>query len=1765
MSKYPDNPTNNADLLDKLGMFLAGAKSGEKFPIDTDPIKILDELKSNIANLEKQVTQLTDVQALNEQEETRRLLQENTSLLTSLAQNSPDHIIIMDSDLRYRMVINPQLGLTAEEMIGKTDYDISPGPDADRLTEIKRSVIETGKSLHYTTSLLSKCGNEEFFDGLYVPKTGKNGMVDGLIGYFRNVTDIKNKETELQDTLESIADGFYAFDENWNFVYINNTAETMLDLRREEVLGKGFWDIFAPTIGSRLEKEYKAAAAGEVRTFENLYEPWNKWYLNRCFPRKGGGCSVYIREITEQKKSEEQREQSFRKLTESEEKLRQAHEIARIADWTIDKSGKAILSEELLFFSGLDPSVFQANKDNLMNTLHPTDKLKWEKWLESILKGQYPGEMIFRAYMRDGSLKYLSNRGRLFLDEHGQFDHMACTIQDITDRMTTEEALRESELQNTLLLENVMDGVLLTSPTGAIFSANRAICVMLGMSEMEICEYGRNKIVDLNDPRLTILLEERARKGKAKGELNLIHKDGSLIPVEISSTVYADKDGELRTSMIIRDIRDRIKAEEQREEVLRQLKISEENLKLAHNIAKIGTWTNNFKDQIWWSDEIYKIFGFDQEKYKPDQTTLDNLVHPEDKGKMQDWFKNWGKGIHQQEMIWRAICNDGTLKFIKAIGKAVLDEAGKFKYLAGISQDVTEAVLAENAVRDSEQKFAMAFKNSPATITLTTPYEGRFIEVNETFLRDMEYTREEVIGHTTVELSIFYDNDERDAIIRELKEKQSVSYREATFRKKSGEAMTGLLSIVFIQLNGETVQLSIVIDITERKIASDNLRLSEQRFRQISSTISDIAYSCVSKGQDDYYIDWIYGAVEKIMGYSQDEIISMRCWGKIVAEEDFGIFIDHVMKIPVGQIHTSQMRLRRKDGEIIWIETTSECCQSLADPDIKILYGGILDITDRKQAVYIIQKSEEKYRLLAENSDDVIWTSNELGQFTYVSPSIIKLRGYTPEEVMKQSFAEALTPESYLIVAKAFKDGLDLIANGIKNIPVQTLEIEQPRKDGSAVWTEAVVRAVFDKDGNFAGFLGISRDISERKLAAEKLKLSEEKYRLLAENSADVIWMTDTRGYYTYVSPAVEKLYGYKPEEAIGISMMNAVPEEQRTASEKGFVETVQYIQSVGKEIQPFIVELEQLRKDGSRMWVETLFKALFDGNDQFAGFLGITRDTTERKKAQRQTEKLTRDQLLVAQIAHNLVGMESRDQMYNYIAKHVYSLCNDAYLIMSFYDEENDVLVLKSAFGFNKQFEGLQKVFGINPYKMGLALKDFPAEEIKRVQNRKLNLFEKDGIYKISGGMINRKIGNKIEDFLGIKNVFLIGISWNDKIYGAFGILSKSDLPIENQALIETIVNQSAIAIQRLYTSEELKRSESRYRTLVENSPDGIGLFNLDGSLISSNLELAKILGFRDEIEFLNHGIIARDWIAPQDRPLVDHLMSLLVKNKFVPLQVHNMLRKDGSVFPAEVKSVIVHDEYGKSPMVLSIIRDVTERIKAEEALAKYNEQLRNFAGHNEMVREKERLNLARDIHDILGSSLAAVKMELAYLKQLLSKDVIEAQPEIPEQIGAMEGQIDDSVETMRKIVRELRPGILDELGLLEAIRWYAGEIQKRSGLIMKLKVLDEDTGIEDKQSIIIFRIFQEIMTNIVLHAKATQVKIAIGHPNIQLFRLIVTDNGVGMDEDDTFDPNSFGLQGMRERALLLNGSVKIESTKGKGTKIIVDIPVKVDKILNN
>jgi PAS domain S-box-containing protein len=260
---------------------------------------------------------------------------------------------------------------------------------------------------------------------------------------------------------------------------------------------------------------------------------------------------------------------------------------------------------------------------------------------------------------------------------------------------------------------------------------------------------------------------------------------------------------------------------------------------------------------------------------------------------------------------------------------------------------------------------------------------------------------------------------------------------------------------------------------------------------------------------------------------------------------------------------------------------------------------------------------------------------------------------------------------------------------------------------------------------------------------------------------------------------------------------------------------------------------------------------------------------------------------------------------------------------------------------------------------------------------------------------------------------------------------------------------------------------------------------------------------------------------------------------------------RRDGRDILCRMRSSRIGEELKERRIVITY-EDITEQRRGEEELANSREQLRNLSIYLQSVREKESTRIAREIHDELGQLLSAIQMDIAWLGARLPA----GDAPLAEKVQRMRRLVDTTIDSVHRISTELRPILLDDLGLTAAIEWQVQEFQGRTGVQCKARFNCRDSSIEKDLATALFRIFQETLTNVARHAEATLVKVRLARKGDE-FCLDVSDNGKGITQNQIDDPKSFGIVGIRERVNQWGGSVSITGKPQKGTTIKVRIPM--------
>jgi two-component system sensor histidine kinase UhpB len=847
--------------------------------------------------------------------------------------------------------------------------------------------------------------------------------------------------------------------------------------------------------------------------------------------------------------------------------------------------------------------------------------------------------------------------------------------------------------------------------------------------------------------------------------------------------------------------------------------------------------------------------------------------------------------------------------------------------------------------------------------------------------------------------------------------------------------------------------------------------------------------------------------------------------------------------------------------------------------------------TERKRAEVALRESEERFRTIVEQAVDAIIAHDLDGQILIVNSLACKYTGYSNKELLSMNVLE-------IDHAIREKDHRKRYWEKLQFDEYVKIETNHTRKDGSSYPAEIqLIKIIFNGKPIILSF---GRDITHRKQIEGALRESEEKYRSLVESSDDSIYLVDSNSNYLFLNSRYLSRLGLKKSQALGRSYSEFHSPEET----KDFTQKVKKVIKSGKSLS-----YEYKSKRDNRYFMRTLSPVNVSGEGKPGTITVISKDITDLKKVEEVLREREAFNFALFQYnpvetvivdcegrvtGFNLAKINSGDRlptigemMYkDYAGRHEIDMyaelmkCirsekikefpelkyGDKYLSITISPFSNGALIISEDISIRKRAEELlQKerdtfysILDKAPYGVMLIEKDrshsFVNHEFTNITGYTLDDVptRRDWLHRAFPNQHYRKMvietweddltqdGAEDKFHKRFKRLFsmVLSVVCNDE--------SVKEIEFARTAMGDgrTIVMLSDIT-ERKRMHNLLESSAKEWRTTFDAINDAVCLFDLEGRIKRCNSAMQMITG-KSFTEIANRSCweVLHDVSRPPERCPIMILRKTRHRKK-------EIVSRDSHWFNVSVDPI--YDESGNLLGGVHIMSDITERIQAEKELHNSREELRNLTSYLQSVREQERSHVAREIHDELAQALTALKMDLAWLSNKLQRD----QLPLIEKTHSMSGLINTTIQTVKRISAELRPGILDDLGLVAALEWQADEFQNRTGIKYHITVDPDDITVEQEQSTAIFRIFQETLTNVARHSGASRITVSLKMKKSRL-NLMVKDNGKGITKKQIFDSASFGLIGMRERVYPWGGKVNIKGSSGKGTTIVVSIPVK-------
>lgn len=387
--------------------------------------------------------------------------------------------------------------------------------------------------------------------------------------------------------------------------------------------------------------------------------------------------------------------------------------------------------------------------------------------------------------------------------------------------------------------------------------------------------------------------------------------------------------------------------------------------------------------------------------------------------------------------------------------------------------------------------------------------------------------------------------------------------------------------------------------------------------------------------------------------------------------------------------------------------------------------------------------------------------------------------------------------------------------------------------------------------------------------------------------------------------------------------------------------------------------------------------------------------------------------------------------------------------------------------------------------------------------------------------------------------------------------MMNKDGTIIEVEANVKMLPDGRILAIARDMTERKkveaiLRKSEERFRIMVDNATEVLVVLDAEKGKFVEVSESAVSLYKWTKKELINVGPLEVSPVfQPDGRRSAESAAGYINEaiNGGKPSFEWTHCDKDGNLIPCEIRLVRLPSE--NQVLIRGSIIDITERKSAENQIKQSYEQIRRLTEHLQNIREEERAHIAREIHDELGQQLTVLKMDASWLINELSA----SDDTVKEKIKDLLELLDSTVNTVRRISSELRPSLLDDMGLVPAMEWHLKEFGKRMNLKTKLTVSEQEPLFTDSIKTGLFRIFQESLTNVARHANAKKVEVDLKEEDGQIV-LSIKDDGLGFEKEKAAGKKTLGILGMKERSFMMGGSYQINSIPGEGVLVVVSVP---------
>lgn len=1054
--------------------------------------------------------------------------------------------------------------------------------------------------------------------------------------------------------------------------------------------------------------------------------------------------------------------------------------------------------------------------------------------------------------------------------------------------------------------------------------------------------------------------------------------------------------------------------------------------------------------------------------------------------------------------------------------------------------DITERKRAETALRKSEERFSQAFHASPAAMLITRQSDATFMDVNESYEDLVGYARDELIGKTGIGLDLYLNPPQRAEIVDLLRESGSLSNYELLLRTKSGELRTVLCGLESIDIDGVACYLGSLVDITERKRAETALRESEQKLSALVDLLP-VGVSILNEQRQVVYsnlalehiIDLPLGLVHE-GAYRQREYIHPD--GTPMRIEDFASSQALDEQRAVYGVETG---IVKEDGAITWVSVNAA---PVALPDWRAVVV-TSDITERKRSEAALRESEERFGKAFQASPAALSISRLRDScFVDVNERFCTLFGYERGEVVGHTLGQLdLFPDAGALA--------EIRSAARAQGRLRNTEIAMQTKDRRQL--VILFSAELIEVNGEPCFLTLLFDVTERKLAELQLEAYTQRLRVLADASHVFAQLgTDYASLLASIVKTIASLMGdgcalrllsddgawlplralYDSDPATAELLRKVVGEISLPADD--FSMNTRVMQSGQPLLIPF-VSPEQLRAATKpefqalieRISVHSMMLVPLIIQGQSRGVVSLYRHRPEHPPFDAEDLRLMQD--LTDRAALAISGAQLFQQLQAELAERSRAETalrqSEQRFATAFRANPATLIIVRRSDGmFVDANDTYKNLLGYTTEELvGHTAADLKIFADPAVRASMLRQIDTTGTVHNIESLMRTKSGELRLFLLSAEAIEIAG----EPCFLVTGI----DITKRKQA------------------EDALRESEARFRQLAESLPQLVWTCQPNGQCDYLSRQWIEYTGV-PEAPQLGFGWL--EALHPDDRAPTIAAWEAAVASNADFTSEFRIRRYDDVYRWFDTRAVLLHDAAGLPLKWVGANTDIEERRRNQKILEQNAEQLQRLSHQLVEAQETERRYIARELHDQVGQSLTGLKLVLDSARMLAPED-------LGAQLAEARSAINELLGRVRNLSLDLRPSMLDDLGLLPALRWLIDRYQAQTSINVQWWYVNIDRRFPALIETTVYRVVQEALTNVARYAKVPEVELRIMGDYDQLL-VQIDDEGVGFDVETRLQSRqSVGLIGMRERIDLLGGSFLIESAPHEGTHLNITIPL--------